>query len=229
VGRLAAGSAGSAVPDPDCCGIGGFFDERHARRDLAEYRRGGPDRSTRRLIDALIRRGVAGRTLIDVGGGVGAIEHELLDVGLVSATDTDLSAAYLDANRSEAERRGHADRIAFVLGDLTSVAATLDPADIVTADRVVCCYPDVSALLRAIGRAARETVALVHPPDAWWTRFAARVLNLGLYRSPLRLYIHPVGEMDRLLAESGFAPFERSRVRYWQVSVYTRPAPPKGA
>ena len=64
-----------------CKGIEKVFDEKEANRGLRKYRKNGPDKTTKILIDAIISRGVDGKTLLDIGGGVGAIQHELLKAG----------------------------------------------------------------------------------------------------------------------------------------------------
>lgn len=94
------------------------FDQKRAIRDLRDYRKHGPAATTQALIDALVSAGVQQRTLLDIGGGVGAIQYELLNAGAREATSVDVSAAYLDAARSEAERRG-------IVGRSGSTAAIL--------------------------------------------------------------------------------------------------------
>src|SRR3972149_5948454 len=64
-----------------CQGIERMFDRRAAERELRQYRAAGPGGTTRLLIDALKAEGVAGLTLLDIGGGGGAIQHELLRAG----------------------------------------------------------------------------------------------------------------------------------------------------
>jgi magnesium-protoporphyrin O-methyltransferase len=54
-------------------------------------------KTTRELIDALITAGVNEMTLLDIGGGLGAIQHELLAAGASQATHVEASTAYLDA------------------------------------------------------------------------------------------------------------------------------------
>src|SRR5215218_3543976 len=95
-----------------CCsqGLDEAFGDRTARRDLKRYRRKGPSKSTRRLLAALRSHGVQGASLLDIGGGVGAIQHELLEAGVSRAFAADASAAYLRAAREEAQRRGLDDR-----------------------------------------------------------------------------------------------------------------------
>ena len=75
------------MPECDCDGIDLKFDEAYAAEKLEAYRRHGPDPSTRALIDAISAEGVRGLTLLDIGGGVGAVQHDLLERGLASAQD----------------------------------------------------------------------------------------------------------------------------------------------
>src|SRR3972149_11462112 len=93
-----------------CQVIERMFDRRAAERELSQYRAAGPGGTTRRLINARKAEGVAGLTLLDIGGGVGAIQHELLRAGARSATAVDASSAYLDAARAEVARLGSAAR-----------------------------------------------------------------------------------------------------------------------
>src|SRR4051794_7868580 len=94
-----------------CQGVGQMFGERTARRDLRRYRKRGPSRPTRLLLEALHREGIEHATVLDIGGGIGVIQHELLDAGAELAIGVEASTAYLRAAREEAERRGHAGRI----------------------------------------------------------------------------------------------------------------------
>src|SRR6478672_9521365 len=97
----------------DCCRVQSLdaeFGAKTATADLHRYRKHGPSKSTRLLLDALRAEGVAGRTLLDIGGGVGAISHELLESDLARSTSVDAAGAYVEAARSEAERQGHSSR-----------------------------------------------------------------------------------------------------------------------
>ena len=217
-----------------CCqGFESMFGERTARRDLERYRRKGPSKPTLRLLDALRREGVQGATVLDIGGGVGAIQHELLASGAVRATGVDASPAYLRAATSEAERRGHGDRVIQHEGDFVALAGDIASADVVTLDRVICCYPDVDRLVGRSAERARRLYGLVHPRDAWWTRVAFRVLNLGLRlaRRQFRAYVHPVEAVDRISRSAGLELQLRQDVGpIWQVVVYERTlGPPRAA
>ena len=130
------------IPPVTCCqcqGIESEFNHRLAQRELRRYRRRGPVRSTRLLLEVLKPALTPNSTLLDIGGGVGAIHHELLDAGAVSAVHVDASSSYLDAAREESTRRHHLEAVEFVQGDFVTLAPELAPVEIVTLDRVICC------------------------------------------------------------------------------------------
>lgn len=130
-----------------CQGIETTFDRKLADKYLKQYRQKGPAATTRLLLDGLKAEGVEGLTLLDIGGGVGAIPNELLRAGVSDASDVDASAAFIAAAKEEAALQSHADRIRFYYGDFVSIAPEIPPADIVTLDRVICCYHDMDALV----------------------------------------------------------------------------------
>lgn len=213
---------------PECCRVDydAAFDADEARRDLLQYRANGPDLSTRRLLDALIAEGVEGAALLDIGGGVGAVHLELLAAGAARATDVDASSAYLATAEAEAAERGWQDRTTYRHGDFTRVANEVEPADIVTLDRVICCYPDARALIGRSAALARRLYGVVHPVDRWWTRALARLGNLGyrVFRNPYRMHVHSQPLIDSLLAEAGLRPILVRDAWFWRTAVYRREA-----
>ncbi len=200
------------------------FDERAARRELAAYRRKGPTGDTRRLIEAVRAQGIDGVSVLDIGGGVGAIGAELLAAGAAGLTDVDASRAYLAAARSEIERRGFGDRATFHLGDFVELAASLPDADVVTLDRVICCYGDWRALVDTSTARSRRLLGLVLPRETWWMRVIVGAGNLGLrlFRQSFRFYVHPEREIDARIRVAGFERRVHARGIAWQTMVYER-------
>ena len=201
-----------------------LFSDRTARRELRRYRRKGPVRTTRLLVDTIRPRLRQGWTLLDVGGGIGAIQHELLDAGAARAVQVDASPAYLEASGSEAARRGHADRVEHVYGDFTELAGSVPDADIVTLDRVICCYPHMERLVEASACKARQLYGLVYPREHWPVRLSLAATNLymRLRRSAFRTYVHSGAAVDALVRRLGFEPVARQRTLAWQVVTYAR-------
>jgi magnesium-protoporphyrin O-methyltransferase len=202
-----------------------IFDRRTAAADLERYRQRGPDRSTSLLLDLIRSRGVVrGARVLDIGAGVGVIDHELLDEGAERAVLVDAATPALEVAQSEAERRGREDRMTFVGGDFVALAPTIDEADIVTLDRVVCCYPDMTSLVRLSAARARAVYGLVLPRDRAITRLGLAVLNqwFRLRGIAYRSYVHPNAAVDAVLAETGWRPAAEARTFVWRVVVYTR-------
>ena len=75
-----------------CCqGVDEMFGERTARHDLRRYRKRGPSKPTRVLLAALRREGIESASVLDIGGGIGAIQNELLDAGADRVTSVEAS------------------------------------------------------------------------------------------------------------------------------------------
>jgi magnesium-protoporphyrin O-methyltransferase len=208
-----------------CEGVEKFFDKGIAAGDLKEYQENGPSAQSRLLLNTLQQAGVEGMTLIDIGGGVGAIHHELLKSGVRAAVDVDASSAYIAASREEAARLGHADRLQHLYGNFVDLAPQVEPADIVTLDRVICCYPDMHTLVRLSSERAVKFYGLVYPRESWWMKVGRYGLNgfMWLLRNPFRFFIHSSTAVEEVLRANGFKPhFRQNAGLFWQVRVYAR-------
>ena len=200
------------------------FGAKLARRDLARYRKRGPDATTRGLIDAVRGLPIAGVTLLDVGSGIGVLAHDLLDGSVVHATLVDESSAYQAVARDLASERGTTDRFTFVGGDFVEIQPTLPPTDLITLDRVVCCYPDYARFLRAVADSGASWCGLSYPRDRWHIRAAVVVLNSFLWsrRSEFRVFVHPERRMLKLLEEQGFKVQSENGTFVWKIVLLER-------
>ena len=200
------------------------YDGREAASELANWQTRGPRPTTQELIDAIRARGVKGAAILDIGAGVGAVHTALLEAGAASAVDVDASREYLATARAEAERRGLADRVEYRYGDIVELAAELGPADVVTLDSVICCYPYLSPLLAAAVRPGPRLVGLTYPRDVWWMVAFMRLYNIAhaLRGSPARYFVHRSSEVDRLMAAAGYVNSYAGGIRRWLVVVYAR-------
>lgn len=207
-----------------CQGIESLFNKKSALKELKRYRAKGPNKSVRLLIGALKDAGVEGLTLLDIGGGIGVIQHELLAAGVASATDVDAATGYIEVAKGEAARRGLADRVDYRYGDFVTLAQDVAPADIITLDRVICCYHDMRALVGLSSAKAQRFYALVYPREIWLFRLFRPVAGLifWLMRNPFRLFLHATREVDALVRSNGFKPRFTDKTLLWQVVVYER-------
>jgi magnesium-protoporphyrin O-methyltransferase len=176
------------------------------------------------LIDAFVAVGVEGKTLLDIGGGVGMMHHELLKAGAANAVGVDASTAYIRAAKEEAHRQGHGDRVRHHHGDFVMIAPSLEPADLVALDRVICCYHDVEALVGLSSALATELYGVIYPRDNLLSRGVWSLFNLffRLTRNPFRVFVHASSTVDGLVRRSGLRRRYYRKTFAWQVAVYGR-------
>jgi magnesium-protoporphyrin O-methyltransferase len=193
-------------------------------QDLKLYQQGKPAGTTLELVRMLKQLGIDGQTLLDVGGGIGIIPLELLRAGAGSATNIEASAAYVQAAEQLAAQEGLEQRITCIHGDFVELAEQVAPADIVTLDRVVCCYDDVEALVSLSVAKVRQLYALVYPRDKWWVKLVLFFENLGYrsHHSPLRVFVHPTRLVDGLVRAAGLEQIIQKNTFAWQIAIYRR-------
>jgi magnesium-protoporphyrin O-methyltransferase len=168
-----------------------MFSRRFAARDARKYRRHGVKGSSRTLVE--LAGDVQGESVLDIGGGVGAIGLELLGAGAEHATNVELSSGYEEAASELLEERGAAGRVERRVTDIAA-ADDVAPHDVVIMHRVVCCYPDVDALVGAAADRTRRRLVLTYPQRRAWLRAALTVANgfLRIRGCGFRTYLHPV-------------------------------------
>jgi magnesium-protoporphyrin O-methyltransferase len=195
-----------------------------ARRDVANYRRRGPDAPTRLLRDGVLAADSSRATVLDIGGGIGALSLELIAAGVGHATLVDASASYLSAAREEATRVDRTSQLDVVAGDFVELGATLPVAEIVAMNRVVCCYPDFDALLAAALAHSARVFAFSYPKDRWYIRAVAEFGNRirALTGKAFRTFVHDETLMHALIAARGFRREVRRDTFVWQIEVWTR-------
>jgi magnesium-protoporphyrin O-methyltransferase len=202
------------------------FGPKRAAADLRRYRRRGPLPATALLLRGLAASMPAAATLLDIGGGVGVLHHELLDCGVSHAWEVEPSAAFLQAAAEEAGRRGHTGRVEFIHAEVRQAAARLPVADVVTMDRVICCDPDYESLLHlALGKAQR-IFAYSYPRARWGIRAVTALQNAlrTLRGRQFRVFVHSPDHLEAFVRAAGFERIFQAQSAVWYAGVYTRAA-----
>jgi len=176
------------------------------------------------MVGFLEQRGIEGATVLEVGGGVGEIQVELLKRGAARAVNLELSSAYeaeADALLRAAGLEGRAERR---LHDIAVDPDGVEPADVVVLHRVVCCYPDYQRLLAAAAGHARRLLVFSYPPYHPGVRLllAAQNLVFRLLRKQFRTFAHPPAGMLAVLQERGLHPTFAHRGLGWQAAGLER-------
>jgi magnesium-protoporphyrin O-methyltransferase len=203
-----------------------MFDARIAARELRRYRRKGARPTTRALRDGIRMHVPDAATLLDIGSGIGALTFEILDAGVRQATAVDASGAFVEAARAEAARRHVEHRVEWRHADFVAAADSIPAADVVTLDRVVCCYPVVDALLSEAAAHAQKCLALSYPLERWYVQGAVSLQNAlrRLSGNVFEVFVHPVSRMEEIVRRHGFRLACRRGRLVWRTDVYVREA-----
>jgi hypothetical protein len=203
-----------------------IFSERAARRELRRYLRKGLGGEDARLIAEWAETGgLQGATVVEIGGGVGQIQAELLQRGAAYGRVVEVVAGYEEPAAELARAVGVAEQSSFALADLVEEPDAVEPADIVVLRRVVCCSPSGPELLAAAAAKARRTLLASYPRDRAVIRVAARVQNVffALIRKRFRVFVHSPSELQRAAAQHGLGTSRVSRGAIWETAQYDVP------
>jgi Methyltransferase domain len=208
---------------PCSCGVAtdrlDIFDEKAARRALRRYLENGLGGSDAVQIAAWAEEGgLDGISVVEVGGGIGQIQADLLRRGAATGRIVELVPEYEGPAGELAAAAAVADRSSFEIADLLAEPGTVEPADVVVLRRVVCCTPDGPALLAAAAGKARRTLLASYPRDRVLVRLVFRLENLGLalFRKRFRSFVHRPDELARAVEGRGFMRSRVSRGLVWE-------------
>jgi 2-polyprenyl-3-methyl-5-hydroxy-6-metoxy-1,4-benzoquinol methylase len=211
----------------ECCSPTGYrwaFSERRARREARRYELRGLDATSLRIVEFLKLEGVASLTLLEVGGGVGAVQIELLKAGVSRAVSIEMTPTYEKAADDLLRKAGFKDRVERKLMDFAEAAADVEAADIVILNRVICCYPDMPKLVRAATAHTRQVLVLSYPRETWWTRLGLSLANLVLRstRRRFQVFVHRPERILATAADGGLTTTLNQAGIFWQVTAFRR-------
>lgn len=213
----------------DCCTPKGYrqiFSEKNAAGEAKRYRRKGLDGTSKRICDVIKQHGVEGKTLLEVGGGIGAIEIELLKAGMARAVNVELTPTYEAAAGELLVEAGLIDRVERRVMDFAEAGTDVESADVVVMNRVICCYPDMPKLAGAAADRAKGMLVMSFPNRRWWTRLGLTVANFGfrVIRLQFRVFLHPPSLILAAVEQRGFTTRLNRSGLLWQVVALERAA-----
>ena len=202
-----------------------MFTPRMARRNLQRHRRKGLDDLERQMVEAASIGGLDDARVLEIGGGIGTLQGELLVRGAAQGEVLELVSAYEPYAQELARERGFEDRTTFRVADLLEDPQAVEPADLVLMNRVVCCSPDGVALAGEAAKLARRTLVLSFPRDVVWVRAGLRLVNVGLrlLGRSFRTFVHPPAALAAMAEAEGLSPADSGHGLVWQFAAFRRP------
>jgi magnesium-protoporphyrin O-methyltransferase len=206
----------------DCCGRPGYqkvFGDRCAKRVARMYRKRGLDPTQSRMVSFLIEHGIAGASVLEIGGGVGEMQIELLSRGAREATNLEISRSYEAEAAALLTQWGMTNRVERRFVDIAQSPDEVEPADVVIMHRVVCCYGDYRRLLSAAANHATHLLVFSYPPRNLFSRTIVSGENLlhRLRGNDFRAFVHPPAAMINAAQAQGMAVSYRYRGLSWNI------------
>jgi 2-polyprenyl-3-methyl-5-hydroxy-6-metoxy-1,4-benzoquinol methylase len=200
------------------------FDEEKVASRVNQYNSKGINKETKILIESLKSMGIDGCSLLDIGCGLGLIGAELLKSGIAKVNNIEASSSYLEAAKTESKKRNLTDKTSFTLGNFVDVAEQTSAADIVTLDKVICCYDELEPLVKSSSDKALKLYGIIYPRDSWWTKAAIGIENLvrKIKGNTFRVFVYPTDKVDNLINEQGLQQVFYKAMMVWQIVIYSR-------
>jgi len=201
-----------------------MFKPRFARRSLRRYTSKGLDPLERRMVESAVEGGLEGARVLEIGGGIGAIQAELLGAGAERGEVVELVSAYEPYALELARKRGLEERTSFRVADVLDEPGNVEPAEVVVLNRVVCCSPDGIQLTAAAARLARRTLVLSFPRDTVWMRAGIGLLNgwFWLIGRSFRVFVHSRAALVAAAEAEGLTHERSGRGVAWEFAALRR-------
>ena len=200
------------------------FGPEKASRDLKRYAQKGPDKTTELMLSSIRKTKLKDAQLLDIGGGIGVLHHELFKDTIIRAIHVDASSAFIGVAGEQDQVHGKEAQVDYIHGDVVDLSSSLPTSQIVTLDRVICCYPDWENLVKVTAEKAEDIYIFSIPRDRWFVKMVIGLENL--YRrikgDAFRAFVHSSDELNRLLGEMGFKQLSVDATLSWQVFTFTR-------
>ncbi len=214
-----------------CCDTGIYnntFSLKMAAKELKKFNKSGPNKSSRKLIATLkkdiSKGGTTALNLLDIGSGIGSIPLSLTSVGLSKISSIDISDAYQEVLKIEIKKSSENIDVEFYLGDFIGHSAKIEVADIVTLDKVICCYKDYRQLIEQSVNKSSRYYGIIIPRNTWWVKFGNNVgiLFRKLFGTGFVTYIHPLEKIEKIIFDNNFSRIINQYSFEWQILLYQK-------
>lgn len=202
-----------------------LFGPRTAAWDLENYRWKGLPLLERRMLAALPTPLTGETRVLEIGGGIGALQAELLQRGAGTGEVVELVGAYAPYARELARELHLEGRTEFRVVDLLDETDAVPPADVVILNRVVCCSADGLELTTAAAALTRGALLLSFPRHIALLHWAARAQHalFRLFGRRYRFYVRPAAAIIAAAERAGLVLTAHDRSGFWEYVALRRP------
>lgn len=209
--------------NPSTRGTNVFF-SRFSKKYAKKFRKKGLEKVQRYLLEGVKREPLPGKSVLDIGCGVGPLHLTLLKEGAAHSVGIDISEGMIDQAKKFSSELGMQDKTQYIHGDFVQLTDSVGESDITLLDKVVCCYEDLDSLVQTSTAKTKTIYALSHPKENLIMKALFKMqINLGkLFRWKFRPFWHDWQKMRSQIAAQGFNLVYENSTMAWQVLVYKR-------
>ncbi len=213
----------------NCCqtqtlsGTDKFF-TKQSNRYLKQFRKKGLAKEQRMLVEGISASGIEGKSILEIGCGVGGLHLSMLKQGASFATGIDISEGMLNGAKRLSHELGFEQNTNYLLGDVVQMNGVVPEADIVVLDKVVCCYENIHELLKKSSDKSKQVYAFTYPNPNIFVHISFKGLILlgTIFKWVFRPYWHDWDEIIRVVEQEGFRQTYKNSTLMWQVRVLER-------
>ena len=201
-----------------------MFTPKVARKNLKQYRKKGLGGIERLIMASIPGRELSNARVLEIGGGIGAIQAELLTAGAREGEVVELLSGYEPYARELAKEKRLEARSRFRVADVLAQPDSVAPASIVVLNRVVCCSPDGVRLTEVAAHLAQRLLVLSFPRDRFVVRLAGRLANVAqrLRGRSFRVFLHSKASLYAAAEAQGFVLAGTGRNFVWEFATLRR-------
>jgi hypothetical protein len=143
---------------------------------------------------------------------------------MAQAVNVELTPTYEAAAAELIVEAGLSDRVERRMMDFTEAGTSVEAADVVVMNRVICCYPDMPKLAGAAAERARGILVMSVPNRRWWTRLGLTLVNFvfRVIRMQFRAFLHQPALILVAVERRGFKTRLNQPGLIWQVVALER-------
>ena len=200
------------------------FDHKRAHKEWKEYEKSGVKANSRPLMDLIRSVDLKAGSMLEIGGGIGALIFESFKLGLAKANYVDISQAYSDTFITALKEKGLREKVEPRLGDFVELSPEIPQVDLVVLDKVICCYENYEELIKASTAKSSQWYAITIPRDTWWVKLVHGFGNVfrKLQKNPFKSFIHAHQDIFSVLEKEGFSLRKEKKRREWQSFLLER-------
>ena len=208
--------------------IGSYFSDI-SKHFSTQYDEKGLKKHTKFIFDYFDHLDLTEFTLLELGCGVGGLLFKFLDMDAKHIYGIDLSEQMIRKAKENANKFNYEQQSSFVIGEFNVDAKKLlsiNQADIVIADRVLCCYPVPMDIMEQILRYNPKYIVIVQPRKNILVRklldltITLKQIKWRVKRPKLDIPFVPVKTYTEFLAASKFTQVLQRFRYFWEVIIY---------